>query len=175
MGYPEMMQDIMAQVQIDENVKRMKELHGIDIVDYLTGFYNLAYFSMRLNEEMAKSRLCANQISIIVIDADETVIEEINTDIHEANKKIKSLSEAIRIYVRDIVAMPFRLENGKFALLMPDVDKSQAATIKQRINEMIKEEDIYGIGIKAKIEQYSSQEMTDDIVKSIMHDKLTLI
>ncbi len=68
MGYPDMMRDIMEQARRDAIADRRKALENLPIIDRLTGLYNREYFDLRLDEEMARSRLYGNKLSLILID-----------------------------------------------------------------------------------------------------------
>lgn len=166
MGYPEMMRDVMEQIRREETRRRRKDLENMTIIDHLTGLYNQGYFHLRLDEEMIRSKLYGNNLSLILLAIGCSLQEHPGIEIPVDHKIMKAMSEIISDCLEDCIGLAFSCDKGKFAIILPEVNKHEAASTVYNIQKMIRKETFQNINLYAGVVQYKDQEDIDELIKS---------
>jgi diguanylate cyclase (GGDEF)-like protein len=162
MGYPDMMRDIVEQTRREETINRRKALANLPIVDRLTGLYNREYFAMRLDEEIARSRLYGNRLSLIFIDTGLSLREDHGDENQGSGKTTKVIAGIIGDCLTDTIGLAFHYDQGKFAVIVPEADELEAALIADHIRKRILNEKIEDVTLHSGIVQYKDQEIIDE-------------
>lgn len=112
-----------------------------DIKDELTNFFNYSYFQLRLKEEMARAKRHNHPLSLLVIDIDHSMNEEIPAG--NLNKILKrkltflaEISNLINIHLRKI-DIPARYSANAIAIILTITDKKGAFILSERIRNEI--------------------------------------
>ena len=166
MGYPEMMRDVMEQIRREEIRKRRQEIENITIIDHVTGLYNRGYFHLRLDEEMLRSKLYGNNLSLIFLDVVISSDEDCKIGNAIDHKTTKAISEIISVCLRDGMNLTFLYDKGKFAIILPEVNKHEANLTAFRIRKMIRKANIKNVNTRTGIVQYDNDEHAEELIKS---------
>jgi diguanylate cyclase (GGDEF)-like protein len=162
MGYPDMMRDIMEQAKRDAIANRRKALENLPIVDRLTGLYSREYFAMRLDEEMARSRLYGNKLSLIFIDTGRSLRKDQGNENRASEKAMKIIAGIISNCLTDTIGLAFHYDQGKFAVIVPETGEQDAALIADHIRKAILREKMPGVKLHASVVQYKDHESIDE-------------
>ena len=135
MGYPDMMRDIMEQARREAIVNRRKALGNLPIVDRLTGLYNREYFDLRLDEEMARSRRYGNKLSLILVGTGLSPRQDQGGENRGSEKAMKVIAGIISDCLTDTIGLAFHYDQGKFAIILPETDRQEAALIADYIRK----------------------------------------
>jgi len=117
------------------------------ILDGLSGTFSGDYFKRRLDEEIGRSDRYADSLTVVVMDLvglPEPAAGNLDGDWGEerfpspAYKLVRAVGEGLQCRVRspDLVA---RLHRGRFAIMMPNTPRKDAAEIVRRLREVIAE------------------------------------
>jgi len=123
-------------------VRRSKEL---TIKDETTGLYNLNYIKARLGEEINRALVYQRPCGYLLVDIDD--FKDFHTTHGAAKSEIflKDMGVILKGSVTDIDKVG-RLGDDKFAIILPEKNKRQAAHIAEDIRKRIEE----GIGRSVK-------------------------
>ena len=163
MGYPDMMRDILAQARREAIANRRKALENLPIVDRLTGLYNREYFELRLDEEMARSRLYGNKLSLILIDTGLFPRQDQGNENRIGDKTMKVIAGIIGDCLMNTIGLAFHYNQGKFAVIVPEAGEQEAALIADHIRKIILNEKIQGVTLHAVVVQYKDHESIDEL------------
>ncbi len=166
MGYPDMMRDIMDHARREEIKKKKKELENQTIIDNLTGFYNQKYFHLRLDQEMLRSRLYGNNLSLIflaICNESQGGEKSVNPTYHET---VNVISEIIGICLSDTIDLTFLYDRGKIAVILPEINEHEAFDIVESIQRMIRKEKRADIQLHAGVAQYNRHEYIEELIKA---------
>ncbi len=121
---------------------RTIELEKMAAHDELTNLYNRRHFYERFQEELARSRVSKQTLSLTLLDIDG--LKKINDEYGHAvgDVMIASLARVIEKHVRT-ADVPARLGGDEFAILMPDTDKRGAFALAQRLWAELEETPMY--------------------------------
>jgi diguanylate cyclase (GGDEF)-like protein len=175
MGYPDMMRDIMEQARREAVANRRKALENLPIVDRLTGLYNREYFDLRLDEEMARSRLYGNNLSLIFIDMGVSLREDRKNENRISEKTTKVIAEIISNCLTDTISLAFHYDQGKFAVIAPEAGAQEAALTADHIRKAILREKMPGVKLHAGVVQYKDHESIDEFIQSadeVLHENI---
>jgi diguanylate cyclase (GGDEF)-like protein len=166
MGYPDMMRDILAQARREAIANRRKALENLTIVDRLTGLYSREYFELRLDEEMARSRLYGNRLSLIFIDTGRSLREDQGNENRDSEKATKVISGIISNCLTDTIGLAFHYDQGKFAVIVPEAGEQEASLIADHIRKRILNEKIQGLTFRAGVVEYKDHEGIDELIQA---------
>jgi diguanylate cyclase (GGDEF)-like protein len=166
MGYPDMMRDIVEQTRREETINRRKALETLPIVDCLTGLYNREYFDLRLDEEMARSRLYGNKLSLILIGMGLSLREDHGDENQGSGKTTKVIAGIIGDCLTDTIGLAFHYDQDRFAVIAPEADRREAALIVEHIRKRILNEKIQGVTLNAGVVQYKDNESIYELIQA---------
>lgn len=166
MGYPEMMRDIVEQTRREETINRRKALENLTIIDRLTGLYSRRYFDLRLDEEMSRSRLYGNDLSLILIDVGLSLQEDQGIENHINHKTMKVISDIVSDCLRDRIDLAFQYDKGKFAVILPEASRYEASLTADNIQKRILREKIQGVTPHTGIAQYRDHEHINELIQA---------
>lgn len=151
-------------------------LYRSAITDRLTKVYTGAYFYDRLDEEVARSREQNSSLAIILFDVDGFSAFGKERGAGVSNRALSMIGEAIKRGNRayDVTA---RIGDDEFALLLPGVDRDNAAFTAGVISNRIREIRIDGeAGLLAVTSGLAFGEKGDKSARRLMNDaRLDLI
>ncbi len=166
MGYPDMMRDIIEQARRGAIVNRKKALENLSIIDHTTGLYTRVYFDLRLDEEMARSRLYGNRLSLLMIDTGLSLWDDKGRESLNGEKAMQLIAGIIGDCLTDTIGLAFRYDQGKFAVVVPETDRHEAALTADHILKAILKEKIQGANPNAGVAQYEDHESIDELIQA---------
>ena len=167
MGYPDMMRDIVEQARREAITNRRKALENLPIIDRTTGLYNRVYFELRLDEEMARSRLYGNRLSLILIGTGLSGRQDQGNENRISEKTTKVISGIISNCLTDAIGLAFLYDQGKFAIILPEAGEQEAALIADHIQKAILREKMPGVKLHAGVVQYKDHESIDALIQAV--------
>src|SRR6202171_1859805 len=125
----------VAAVCIENAVNRARLLRA-GITDFLTGWHNRRYLQQRLKEELARAQRRGGTIACLMIDIDR--FKGINDGYgHLAgDNALKEEEQGVDGQIRSMDTAA-RFGGDELAVLMPDATAAEAATLAERIREVI--------------------------------------
>src|ERR1700736_268735 len=125
----------VAAVCIENAVNRARLLRA-GITDFLTGWHNRRYLQQRLKEELARAQRRAGTIACLMIDIDK--FKAINDGYgHLAgDNALKEIAQRVESQIRSMDTAA-RFGGDELAILLPDASAAEAATLAERIREVI--------------------------------------
>ena len=125
----------VAAVCIENAVNRARLLRA-GITDFLTGWHNRRYLQQRLKEELARAQRRGGAIACLMIDIDR--FKSINDGYgHLAgDTALKEVAHRIEGQIRSMDTAA-RFGGDELAILLPEAGSSDAATLAERIREVI--------------------------------------
>ncbi|MFN3479111.1 MAG: diguanylate cyclase [Thermodesulfovibrionales bacterium] len=117
-----------------QTAEQMREL---SITDPLTGLFNRRYFDIRIEEEYTRAKRYGLSFSLAIADIDDFKLFN-DTEGHRAGDLV--LREIASIMARSIRANDILVRFGgeEFAIIMPQIQKSEAFHVAERVRENIK-------------------------------------
>jgi len=125
----------VAAVCIENAINRARLLRA-GITDFLTGWHNRRYLQQRLKEELARAQRRAGSIACLMIDIDK--FKGINDGYgHLAgDNALKEVAQRVEAQIRTMDTAA-RFGGDELAILLPDASSAEAATLAERIREVI--------------------------------------
>ena len=125
----------VAAVCIENAINRARLLRA-GITDFLTGWHNRRYLQQRLKEELARAQRRAGSIACLMIDIDK--FKGINDGYgHLAgDNALKEVAQRVEAQIRTMDTAA-RFGGDELAILLPDATSADAATLAERIREVI--------------------------------------
>ncbi len=125
----------VAAVCIENAVNRTRLLRA-GISDFLTGCHNRRYLQQRLKEELARAQRHAGSIACLMIDIDR--FKSINDGYgHLAgDNALKEIAQRVEAQIRSMDTAA-RFGGDELAVLLPEATAADAATLAERIREVI--------------------------------------
>ena len=125
----------VAAVCVENAVNRTRLLRA-GITDFLTGWHNRRYLQQRLKEELARAQRRAGTIACLMIDIDR--FKGINDGYgHLAgDTALKEIAQRVEGQIRSMDTAA-RFGGDELAILLPDASAAEAATLAERIREVI--------------------------------------
>lgn len=133
-----------------ENDILSHRIEKLEIKDTLTGLYNQAFISNRLEEEIKRAKIYQRPCAFIVLDIDDFKKYREKFGLIDAESAIKKIAILVREMVTEIDRVG-RTDADEFSIILPEKNKRQAQEIAE--------------GIIRKIESAYHQE--DDVNKRI--------
>lgn len=119
-----------------ENACNRARLVRAGMTDFLTGWHNTRYLTLRMREELARARREGSAVSLLMIDLDR--FKEINDSCGHlgGDVAIKDVAQRIESQVRtsDTAA---RFGGDEFAVLMPGASLAEARRLADRIMDAV--------------------------------------
>lgn len=114
----------------------IKEKHSLDLTDPLTGLANRKQFSLRLEQEMARSRRILMPVSLITLDVDGFSDLNQRLGAQQADSVLKTIGMILKRTTRlnDILA---RTGADEFACLLPHTGHEGAAIKAERLRILL--------------------------------------
>jgi two-component system cell cycle response regulator len=125
----------VAAVCIENAVNRTRLMRA-GITDFLTGWHNRRYLQQRLKEELARAQRHAGTIACLMIDIDH--FKSVNDGYgHLAgDNALKELAQRVETQIRSMDTAA-RFGGDELAVLLPEATAAEAATLAERIREVI--------------------------------------
>jgi two-component system cell cycle response regulator len=125
----------VAAVCIENAINRARLLRA-GITDFLTGWHNRRYLQQRLKEELARAQRHAGSIGCLMIDIDR--FKSINDGYgHLAgDNALKEIAQRVESQIRSMDTAA-RFGGDELAVLLPEATAAEAATLAERIREVI--------------------------------------
>jgi two-component system cell cycle response regulator len=125
----------VAAVCLENAVNRTRLLRA-GITDFLTGWHNRRYLQQRLKEELARAQRRTGTIACLMIDIDR--FKGVNDGYgHLAgDNALKEIAHRVDGQIRSMDTAA-RFGGDELAVLMPDATAAEAATLAERIREVI--------------------------------------
>jgi two-component system cell cycle response regulator len=125
----------VAAVCIENAINRARLLRA-GITDFLTGWHNRRYLQQRLKEELARAQRHAGSIACLMIDIDR--FKSINDGYgHLAgDNALKEIAHRVESQIRTMDTAA-RFGGDELAILLPEASAAEAATLGERIREVI--------------------------------------
>ena len=120
-----------------------KELEGTNLrlkeysfKDEVTGLYNRRFFTMRLNEELARYRRFNHPASVVLLDLDG--FKAVNDDLGHAvgDETLRDIAQILQKHSRGINVVS-RYGGDEFAILLVETSKAGARLYAERIRQVI--------------------------------------
>jgi len=125
----------VGAVCIENAINRTRLLRA-GITDFLTGWHNRRYLQQRLKEELARAQRRAGSIACLMLDIDR--FKSINDGYgHLAgDSALKEVAHRVESQIRSMDTAA-RFGGDELAILLPDASAAEAATLAERIREVI--------------------------------------
>ncbi len=125
----------VAAVCIENAVNRARLLRA-GITDFLTGWHNRRYLQQRLKEELARAQRHGGSIACLMLDIDR--FKSINDGYgHLAgDSALKEIAHRVEAQIRSMDTAA-RFGGDELAVVLPDATAAAAATLAERIREVI--------------------------------------
>ncbi len=125
----------VGAVCIENAVNRARLLRA-GITDFLTGWHNRRYLQQRLKEELSRAQRRAGTIACLMIDIDR--FKSINDGYgHLAgDSALKEVTHRVESQIRSMDTAA-RFGGDELAILLPEASAAEAATLAERIREVI--------------------------------------
>src|SRR5580698_5076781 len=125
----------VAAVCIENAVNRARLLRA-GITDFLTGWHNRRYLQQRLKEELARAQRRGATMACLMIDIDK--FKGINDGYgHLAgDNALKEIAHRVEAQIRSMDTAA-RFGGDELAILLPETTAAEAATLAERIREVI--------------------------------------
>jgi len=121
-----------------EEAKQKEFYKDLSIRDGLTGLFNYRYFKEILQREIEKSKRYGHPFSLIMLDIDDFKKFNDNFGHLEGDRILKKFSQLILDSVRKI-DMVFRYGGEEIFILLPELPKSRAKKVAERLKTLVKE------------------------------------
>lgn len=120
-----------------ENACNRARLVRAGMTDYLTGWHNKRYLTLRLREELARSRRQGTAVSMLMIDLDR--FKEINDSCGHlgGDAALRDVAQRIESQVRTSDAAA-RFGGDEFAVLLPGTGLADARRLAERIQRAVR-------------------------------------
>lgn len=117
--------------------KTAEQMRELSITDPLTGLFNRRYFDIRIEEEFMRAKRYGFRFSLAIADIDDFKLFN-DTEGHRAGDFI--LKEIASVMNRSIRANDILVRFGgeEFAIIMPQIQKSEAFHVAERVRENVK-------------------------------------
>ena len=120
-------------VENDLLIRKAKELA---VKDELTGLYNQSYIETRLDEEIKRACVYQRPCGYLLVDIDD--FKKLHNRLGERKTEalLKAVGAALKGAVSEVDKVA-RLSGDKFAIVLPEKNKKQSATIAEEIRKKI--------------------------------------
>ncbi len=109
--------------------------------DPKTGLFNHAFFMVRLNEEISRSRRAKRPFCVIVFDVDQFKSFNDGYGHLAGDRVLEALAEALKANVRDVDVLA-RFGGEEFTVLLPETERLTAWDVAERLRIVAMELDV---------------------------------
>jgi diguanylate cyclase (GGDEF)-like protein len=125
-----------------ENALHYEEVKNLSLTDAMTNLHNYRYFSIRLKEELNRSKRSKAKVSLLIIDIDH--FKNYNDTLgHQAgDEALRSLGKVLKLAVRDedIVC---RYGGEEFCIILPGISRNSLEILGERLRQKIEVHNFY--------------------------------
>ena len=125
----------VAAVCLENAVNRSRLLRA-GITDFLTGWHNRRYLQERLKEELARAQRRGGTIACLMIDIDRFKAVNDGYGHLAGDNALKEVAQRVDTQIRSMDTAA-RFGGDELAILLPDASGAEAATLAERIREVI--------------------------------------
>lgn len=133
-----------------ENDLLIKKARELAVKDELTGLYNQNYIHARLDEEIRRAVIYQRPCGYLLVDIDD--FKDFHEQLGEAKTGVllRALGEILKASVTDVDKVA-RLTSDTFAIVLPERNKKQSASIAEEIRKKVENNLSRIIGTPGKI------------------------
>jgi diguanylate cyclase (GGDEF)-like protein len=119
-----------------ENARLHAVVQHQAITDDLTGLVNRRRFMDALQAEIERARKFGSPLTVVLTDLDD--FKRVNDDHghHAGDDVLRAFAGLVRSHVRD-VDVPSRIGGEEFAILLPETDSADAASVAERMRHSL--------------------------------------
>jgi diguanylate cyclase (GGDEF)-like protein len=119
-----------------ENARLHAVVQHQAITDDLTGLVNRRRFMDALQAEIERARKFGSPLTVVLTDLDD--FKRVNDDHghHAGDDVLRAFARLVRSHVRD-VDVPSRIGGEEFAILLPETDSADAASVAERMRHSL--------------------------------------
>ena len=121
-----------------ENDLLITRARDLAVKDDLTGLYNQKYIHTRLDEEIKRACMYQRPCGYLLIDMDNFKNFREQYGELRTESLLKALGEVVRLAVTEVDKVA-RLMDDKFAVVLPEKNKKQAAAIAEAVRKKVEE------------------------------------
>jgi diguanylate cyclase (GGDEF)-like protein len=125
----------VAAVCLENSVNRARLLRA-GITDFLTGWHNRRYLQQRMKEELARAQRRGGTIACLMIDIDRFKAVNDGYGHLAGDNALKEVAQRVDTQIRSMDTAA-RFGGDELAILLPDASAAEAATLAERIREVI--------------------------------------
>jgi two-component system cell cycle response regulator len=125
----------VAAVCLENSVNRARLLRA-GITDFLTGWHNRRYLQQRMKEELARAQRRGGTIACLMIDIDRFKAVNDGYGHLAGDNALKEVAQRVDTQIRTMDTAA-RFGGDELAILLPDASAAEAATLAERIREVI--------------------------------------
>jgi diguanylate cyclase (GGDEF)-like protein len=125
----------VAAVCLENAVNRARLLRA-GITDFLTGWHNRRYLQQRLKEELARAQRRGGTIACLMIDIDRFKAVNDGYGHLAGDNALKEVAQRVDTQIRSMDTAA-RFGGDELAILLPESSAVEAATLAERIREVI--------------------------------------
>src|ERR1700726_2343775 len=125
----------VAAVCLENSVTRARLLRA-GIPDFLTGWHNRRYLQQRMKEELARAQRRGGTIACLMIDIDRFKAVNDGYGHLAGDNALKEVAQRVDTQIRTMDTAA-RFGGDELAILLPEASAAEAATLAERIREVI--------------------------------------
>jgi diguanylate cyclase (GGDEF)-like protein len=145
-----------------ENARLHAVVQHQAITDDLTGLVNRRRFMDALQAEIERARKFGSPLTVVLTDLDD--FKRVNDDHghHAGDDVLRAFAGLVRSHVRD-VDVPSRIGGEEFAILLPETDSADAASVAERMRHSLSV-------VPVPVGEHESVQMTSSFGVAELHD-----
>lgn len=149
-----------------EKARLENKLKQLAIIDDLTGLFNRRYFYSRLKEGVVRAQRYGSSLALVLLDLDYfKQYNDINGHL-EGDNALKKVAKVIQQSTRNKVDLACRYGGDEFAVIIPEIDRSCANIVAERIKKAVKNMQLGNISISAGIAEYNKKETIEEFIET---------
>ncbi|MBI2841760.1 MAG: GGDEF domain-containing protein [Acidobacteria bacterium] len=138
----QLLRAVVSQAAATADALMMRENQALDL---LTGFMKPAFFELRMEEEMRRSRRLRNAFSVLLLDIDELKAINDRWGDQAGDDVIRTITVAVRDKLRK-TDLACRRGGEEFAVLLPDTGSDQARIVAENLRGLVE-------GLRIRLDQ----------------------